>query len=170
ARRARRATAWSACSRARSTSGSGWRCGAPGRTTRAYFVSWGTNEAQGRARGGLRAAHLPLQGDQPDRRGLHAALRPRGDARTGGPSPALRDARRAVVVPSAAPELERFGGARQPGLGGMVGRPAAARGTRPDVRVLRQRAGAAPAAARRSPRGAFRFLWGNFIPPGRRGA
>src|SRR5207237_5108953 len=127
-------------------------------TNVACFAIWGTNEAQGRALSVLRAAHLPVQGNQPDRRAVHAALRPRGDARTGRPSPALRDARRAVVVPSPAPELECPGGARQPDRGRMGGRPAAARRARPDVRLLRQRAGAAPAAARRSPRSSFRRL------------
>src|SRR5687767_5404015 len=98
-------------------------------------ASWGTSEKADRPRAGVRAAHLRVHGDQPDRRGIHALPRPRSGARARRPATALGDARRAAVLPPAAPELERLGGPRQPHLRGMVRRYAALR-ARPDVRLL----------------------------------
>src|SRR5678816_3723224 len=130
--------------------------------------NWGTSEKTGRTRSRVRAPYVPIQGDEPHRRALRAALRARGAARAGGAPAALGDARRAALVPGPARLLERFGGARQPHLGRMGRRAAAARRTLAHVRVLPERARAAAAAARRSARGALRYLWGSPGPPERR--
>src|SRR5258706_11745394 len=114
---------------------------------RESFVSWGTSEKTRRSRAGLRAPYVRVQGNEPHRRGVHAPLRPRGNARARREAAAIGDARRAALVPSAAPVLERRLGARQPDRRGMGGRDAASRRAGADVRLLPQRAPASPAAA-----------------------
>src|SRR4051794_33584272 len=121
--------------------------------------NWATNEETSRARGRLRPPHVRVQGDQPDRRALRAALRARGAARPRSAPAALGDARRAALVPGAARLLECFRGARQSHCDRMGRRAAAARGPVAHVRFLPERAAAAPVAARRSARGAVRCLW-----------
>src|SRR4051812_2322120 len=130
--------------------------------------NWGTNEETSRARSRLRPPHVSVQGDEPHRRALRAALRARGAARARSAPAALGDAWRAALVPGTARLLECFGGARQPDCGRMGGRAAAARGPVADVRLLPERAAAAPVAARRSARGAVRCLWRSLGPPERR--
>src|SRR5437763_514931 len=71
--------------------------------------NWATSEETRRPRAGIRAAYVPLQGDEPHRRGLHAPLWPRIAPRPRGAPPALSDARRAARLSSAAPGLERLG-------------------------------------------------------------
>src|SRR5262249_46721761 len=122
---------------------------------RAGWANWGTNEKTGRARGGLRPAHVSLQGDEPHRRAFRAALRPRGAARPRGAPAALGDARRAALVPGAAGLVERLGGARHPDLGRMGRRAAAARRAIAHVRLPSERAPTASPPARRPATRAF---------------
>src|SRR5687767_8661292 len=92
--------------------------------TRVYCASWGTSEAADRARARLRPAYVSVHGDEPDRRGDHARLRPGRGARARRAAAALGDARCAALVPSPAARLERVVGTGQPDFGRVVGRVA----------------------------------------------
>src|SRR5438874_1099369 len=98
--------------------------------------NWATSEETRRPRAGIRAPHLPLQGDEPHRRGLYAPLWPRIAPRPRRTPPALGDARRAARLSSAAPGLERLGRAFESHHRRMGRRLATARWSRADVRVL----------------------------------
>src|SRR3989442_2813138 len=124
--------------------------------TRGSCDNWATNEETRRARSGLRAAYLPLQGDEPHRRGVHAPARTCVAPRARSAASTLGNARRAACVPSAAPWLERLGRAFQSDWRGVGRRTAAAGGEGADVRLLPERAHPAPAAARRSALGPVR--------------
>src|SRR5687768_7149179 len=126
--------------------------------THACCASWDTNEATHRARARLRPAYVSVHGDEPDRRGVHARFRPGRGARARCAAAALGDARRAALVPSPAARLERVVRTGQPDFGGVVRRTAVAWRPRADVRLLPERAPAAPAAARRPARGPVRLL------------
>src|SRR5687767_6077883 len=117
--------------------------------THACYGSWDTNEAAHRARARLRPAYISVHGDEPDRRGVHARLRPGRGARARRAAAALGDARRAALVPSPAARLERVVRTREPDFGRVVGRVATPWRAGADVRLLPERAPAAPAAARR---------------------
>src|SRR5918999_3991486 len=131
---------------------------------RACCANWGTSEKTRGPRAGLRPAHVSVQGDEPHRRSLHAGLRARGAPCPRGAPAALGDARRAALLSSLAPGLERRGVkrgfARQPDRRRMVRRAATPHWAGPDVRLLPERARAAPLAARRCARGPVRCLWG----------
>ena len=130
--------------------GDGWGEGGARRVPRA------THERTRRPRSRLRPAYPALAGNQPDRGRAHPPPRPPGPGGPRRPAPERRHQGAPDPFPAADPVLVRQRPAAHPARRRMAGRRPDAAGPCPDVRLLPQRAAAAPAARERRPRGPVR--------------